>query len=163
VASPALSLTRACSSSVLRAPARRALELPCVVVLVQVLRAELPQLAPPMAAPLMLAGACRARSVSLALDAQSPSPAEAPSLLAFRALPATSPCSSRGPRFYARPWPRVGALPLPRPASCVPATARSPSHGELVGPPCSPSQAPWLAAVLYLDRIYGLGPIEKFK
>jgi hypothetical protein len=77
----------------------------------------------------------------------------APSLLAFYALPATSPCSSRGPRFSARPWPRAGALPLLCPASCVPVTARSPSHGELAGPPCSPYQAPWLTAVLSLAEV----------
>jgi hypothetical protein len=43
--------------------------------------AELPQLAHPMVVPLLLAGACRACSVSLALDAQSPSPAVLPPVL----------------------------------------------------------------------------------
>lgn len=68
----------------------------------------------------------------------------APSLLAFYALPATSPCSSRGPRFSARPWPRAGALPLPRPASCPPATARSPSHCEFAVPPTP--RSPWYSS-----------------
>jgi hypothetical protein len=66
------------------------------------------------------------------------------SLLAFCALLAASPCSSRPARFSVQPWPRAGALPLPRPASCPPATARSPSHCEFAVPPTP--RSPWYSS-----------------
>jgi hypothetical protein len=66
------------------------------------------------------------------------------SLLAFCALLAASPCSSRPTHFSVQPWPRAGALPLPRPASCAPTTARSPSHGEFAVSPMP--RSPWYSS-----------------